>query len=73
MQINTTKTGERLKLTKREKDTLTDAKLLCARIARFGMGPMSELADKADDSLIELVVALNLHELESSAPEPAAK
>lgn len=69
MQINTTKTGERLKLTKREADTLTAARSICGQLARFGLGELSACEEEAHDGIRDVFMQLD----KLSGAEPAAK
>lgn len=57
MQVNT-KTGQ-CKLTKREQQTLADAKALLLQIAKHGEGRLTESADFAADKIGEVQQVLN--------------
>ena len=69
MQINTTKTGRKVKLTKREKDAMCNVESVCTDLHMFAIRGISPLADAAATALLALREAIEKHE----APEPAAK
>lgn len=60
MQINTTKNGERLKLTKRERDLLVNAGALCLQIQKHAHDEASEHAEAAAAWLGKTLEAIEL-------------